>query len=242
MRSRALEALTDNWALKLTALAVAFLLWGAVKAEVPERVLLTDVPIRVVNRDTDWVIAAPSAPSSVEIEFSGPTRELLRFAVQQPEVLVPIDEVQDSTEIRVLRAGWVQLYGGMENTRVEDIRPSTVSLFFDRVVSRLVPISVQIIGTPAAGYRLSGPIQIEPTEVRANGAASRMAELDTLHLGPIDLSGWTATDSFPLGVDTSGLGVIISPMTLRVIVPVEPIPDSLAAAAGIRRSTPAANP
>lgn len=240
MRSRALEALTDNWALKLTALAVAFLLWGAVKAEVPERVLLSEVPVRIVLRDTDWVIAAPPAPSTVEIEFSGPTRELLRFAVQQPEVLVPIDEVQDSTEIRVLRAGWVQRYGGMENTRVEDIRPSTVTVFFDRVVSRLVPISVRIIGTPAAGYRLSRPIQIEPTAVRAHGAATRMAELDTLRLGPIDLSGLTATDTFPLGVDTAGLGVIISPMTLQVIVPVEPLPDSVAAAAGIRR--PAPNP
>ncbi|MGH7443615.1 MAG: CdaR family protein [Longimicrobiales bacterium] len=242
MNPRALEALTDNWALKLTALAVAFLLWGAVKAEVPERVRLSEVPVRIVNRDADWVIAAPPAPSTVEIEFSGPTRELLRFAVQQPEVLVPIDEVQDSSEIRVLRAGWVQLYGGMDNTRVEDIRPSTVSLLFDRVVARLVPISIQIIGAPAAGYRLSGPIQIEPTAVRASGAASRMAELDTLRLGPIDLSGWTATDSFPLGVDTSGLGVIVSPMTLRVVVPVEPLPDSVAAAAGLRRPSRSNDP
>ena len=223
------ESFTSNWALKLTSLAVAFLLWGAVKAEVPERVKLSDVPVRVVNRDADWILAAPPEPATVEIEFSGPTRELLRFAVQRPEVLVPVDEVQDSAEVRVLRTGWVQLYGGMDNTRVEDIRPSTVQLRFDRVVSRLIPVSVRVIGQPAQGHQLAGEVVVDPTVVRASGAASIMAELDTLRLGPIDLSGWTATDSFPLGVDTAGLGLIISPMTVRVVVPVEPR-DSLAEA------------
>ena len=95
-----------------------------------------------------------------------------------------------------------------------------------------------VIGAPAAGYRLSGPIEVEPSAVRASGAISRMAEIDTLRLGPIDLSGWTATDSFPLGVDTSGLGVIVSPMSVRVSVPVEPVTDSLGATARPLRPAP----
>ncbi|MHB1170152.1 MAG: CdaR family protein [Longimicrobiales bacterium] len=234
MNPRILEKITDNWALKLTALAIAFLLWGAVKAEVPERLPVSDVPVRVVARDGDWEPAAPPAPSTVEIVFSGPTRELVRLAVNRPEVLIPVDAVSDSVETRVLRAGWVQLYGGMDNTRVEDIRPSTVTLRWDRVVSRLVPVSVQVIGTPAAGYRLSGPVQVEPTAVRVNGGAARVSGIDTIRLGPIDLSGWTATDSFPLGVDTTEMGVIVSPMTVRIVVPIEPLPDSITNAAGMR--------
>src|SRR5690606_41900855 len=94
--------------------------------------------------------------------------------------------------------------------------------------------SVHVIGTPAAGYQLSGPIRVEPTGVRVNGGAARVSALDTLRLGPIDLSGWTATDSFPLGVDTTDLGVIASPMTVRVLVPGEPLPDSITGAAGMR--------
>ncbi len=234
MNPRTLEIITNNWALKLAALAIAFMLWGAVKAEVPERLPLADVPVRVVARDGDWELAAPPAPSTVEIVFSGPTRELMRIAVNRPEVLIPVDDVSDSVETRVLNAGWVQLYGGMDNTRVEDIRPGSVTLRWDRVVSRIVPVSVRVIGTPAAGYRLSGPIRVEPTGVRVNGGAARVSALDTLRLGPIDLSGWTATDSFPLGVDTTDLGVIVSPMTVRVVVPVEPLPDSITGAAGMR--------
>ncbi len=234
MNPRILDRLTDNWALKLTALAIAFLLWGAVKAEVPERLPVSDVAVRVVPRDGDWEPAAPPAPSTVEIVFSGPTRELVRLAVNRPEVLIPVDDVSDSVETRVLRAGWVQLYGGMDNTRVEDIRPSTVTLRWDRVVSHIVPVSVRVVGSPAPGYRLSGPVQVEPTAVRINGGARRVARIDTIRLGPIDLSGWTATDSFPLGVDTTELGVIVSPMTVRVIVPVEPLPDTIMGAAGMR--------
>ncbi len=234
MNPRTLEVITNNWALKLAALAIAFMLWGAVKAEVPERLQVSDVPVRVVARDGDWEPAAPPAPSTVDITFSGPTRELMRVAVNRPEVLIPVDDVSDSVETRVLRSGWVQLYGGMDNTRVEDIRPISVTLRWDRVVSRLVPVTVRVIGTPAAGYRLSGPIEVEPTAVRVNGGAARVSGLDTIRLGPIDLSGWTATDSFPLGVDTTDLGVIVSPMTVRVVVPVEPLPDSLTSAAGMR--------
>ena len=234
---RLLAALTRDWALKLTALVLAFLLWTVTKAESVQRVTIRDVPVRVVNRDASWVLTAPPAPSTVDIEVVGPTREILRLAVERPEVVMPVDEVTDSSELRVLRTGWVQLYGGMDNTRVDDIRPSTVRLHYDRVRSRLVPVSVRIIGAPADGFRLDGGIRVDPQLVRVSGASSRLAELDTLRLGPIDLSGWTATDSFAVGVDTAGLGVLVAPRQVQVVVPIEPVDSSLA-----RDTTRAARP
>jgi YbbR domain-containing protein len=219
--------LTHNWLLKITALGLAFLLWSVVKAD--NRVSIENVPIQVVNRDGDWVLSQRPDPPSVRVVFSGPVRELIRVATERPDVLVPIDDVTDSTEIVLLRTNWVQLYPGMNNTRVEDIRPTQIRLSFDRVTSRMIPLSVQLTGSPVQGFVVAGQPQIEPGLINASGAAARIAELKALRLPSIDVSTLSATDTVVLAVDTTGLGIIVSPRQVRVIVPIGPAPDSVPA-------------
>jgi hypothetical protein len=55
---RIIDWTTTDWALKLTALALAFLLWTTVRADAPGQ-WETDIPVRVVNNDADWVVADP---------------------------------------------------------------------------------------------------------------------------------------------------------------------------------------
>lgn len=228
---------TVNWALKLTALVLAFLLWSVVKADVPERISIDNVRVRVDNRDPDWILIAPPVPQTVTIIVSGPSRELLRLAFDRPEVVVPIadGDVEDSTEVLLLRNGWVRLYGGTDNVRVEDVRPTAVQLTFDRVSTQLRPLTVTFTGSPVPGFEVSGPIHIEPPAVRVSGPSRRVAAIDSIRLPPLDLSGLSTTDTFIVAVDTTGLGVLVSPVQARVIIPVERLgADSLAA----RQRTP----
>jgi YbbR domain-containing protein len=219
--------LTHNWLLKITALGLAFLLWSVVKAD--NRVSIENVPIQVVNRDGDWVLSRSPEPPAVSVAFSGPVRELIRVATERPDVLVPIDDVTDSVEIVLLRTNWVQLYPGMNNTRVEDIRPTQIRLTFDRVTSRMIPLSVQLTGSPVQGFAVAGQPQIEPGLVNVSGAAARIAELRSLRLPSIDVSTLSTTDTVILAVDTTGLGIVVSPRQVRVIVPIGPAPDSVPA-------------
>jgi YbbR domain-containing protein len=222
---------TVNWALKLTALVLAFLLWTVVKAEEPERIAIENVRVRVDNRDPDWILTAAPAPQTVTVIVSGPSRELLRLAFDRPEVLVPVEDgdVEDTTEVLLLRNGWVRLYGGTDNVRVEDVRPASVQLTFDRVSTQLRPLTFTFTGSPVPGFEVSGPVQIEPPAVRVSGASRRIATIDSVRLPPIDLSGLSATDTFVVAVDTTGLGVLVSPAQARVIIPVERLgADSLA--------------
>jgi len=224
VRQRIVDALTNDLTLKLISLGLAFLLWSLVKTG--NQMGIDGVPIEVVNRDAGWVLSGQPDPPTVRVVFSGPVRELFRMmAAEPPNVLVPIDEVTDTSEFVALRPNWVALGQGMNNTRVEEIRPSAVRLHFDRVTSREVPVSIVLIGQPTAGFELAGPIRLEPSSVRVSGGSRLLAPIDTLRLRPLDLSRYGATDTVivPVPVDAVGGDLVVVPNEIRVIVPIRPI-------------------
>jgi hypothetical protein len=81
MLQRIIDWSTRDWALKLTALALATLMWVTVRRDAPAT-WRSDIPVRVVNNDAGWVVADTPAPRTVTIRFSGPYRELLRTALR----------------------------------------------------------------------------------------------------------------------------------------------------------------
>lgn len=218
--------LTRNWSLKLAAVVLATLLWTVIKAEEPTRVEIPNIPIEVSVRDPGWALAAPPAPSTATIVFSGPVRELVRLAVERPRIIVPVDEVRDSVELRPLERAWVQLDAELTRTRIEEVRPGAVLLFFERLTTRLVPVAVRVRGTLPPGVELAGPIRVDPPAVRVSGPAHRLQELDTVYLAPLDLGEVREPAAFRVALDTTGLGgLIFSPRRVDVFVPVAPVAE-----------------
>jgi YbbR domain-containing protein len=225
MLQRIIDWTATDWALKLTALALAFLLWTTVRADAPGQWAAEDIEVRVVNNDADWVLTDAPTPRGVRVVFRGPYRELLRAAADRPDIIVPVDDVNDSTEVHVLRQNWIRMPTGTANVAIVDIQPSTVRLEFDRVATRLLPVAVPMRGELPSGFELLGPPELEPNVVRASGAGRNLARIDTLRLPPIDLRERRGIDTLEMTIDTAGTGLIISPRTIRVIVPVRPILD-----------------
>jgi hypothetical protein len=215
---------TRDWALKLTALALAFLLWTTVRAEAPGS-WQAEMEVHVVNNDGDWVLAEPPSPGTVTAELRGPVGELLRAASDRPSITVRVQQVRDSMEYVDLSPNWVRMPPGTANTVVTGFRPAFVQLRFDRVSTRLIPLAVEVTGEPAPGYRLMGRPEIEPSVVRASGARRDLNRFPTLQLPGIDLRDRRAMDTLEMTIDTTGTGLIISPRTVRVVVPIRPILD-----------------
>jgi YbbR domain-containing protein len=220
---RVIEWTTADWALKLTALALAFLLWTTVQADAPGEWVANNVQIRVVNNDPDWVVVDAPSPSEVSVTFSGPYRELLRAASERPDIIVPVDQVSDSTELFPLSVNRVRMPPGTPNTGVLGIQPAMVRVNFDRVMTRLIPVSVDLQGELAPGFELAGPVTVDPSVVRASGAGRNLARADTLRLPPIDVRDLRGGDTLDITIDTTGTGLIISPRTVRVVVPIRPV-------------------
>ncbi|HEX6306774.1 MAG TPA: CdaR family protein [Longimicrobiales bacterium] len=223
MLRRVIDWVTTDWALKVTALALAFLMWVTVRAETPGQWSPGSVPVRVTNSDGNWVLAERPEPSEVTVTFRGPYRELLRLASEGPEFHIPIQEVADSVEFRELRADWLRMPAGTGNTVVGNIQPRTIQLRFDRIATRLIPVAAPLIGVLPAGYELDGPVSVEPVVVRASGASRAITRVDSLRLPPIDMRDRRTYDTLDLTIDTTGTGLILSPRTVRVFVPVRPV-------------------
>ena len=97
---RGIDFLTHNWALKLTALVVAVLLWITVRTDALTRVTLADVPVEVVVQDPDWRLAGPPAPTHVDVTIVGRFSDVVGVSASQARVTLPVDEVSDTLEVR----------------------------------------------------------------------------------------------------------------------------------------------
>jgi YbbR domain-containing protein len=217
-----LETVADNWRLKLTAFAIAFLLWMAVQSGKPYRYRMAHVPVRIVNNNPEWIVSAPPAPATVSIEFQGRFRDLVRLPSAEPAVLIPVQSVTDTVAVFRLREAWVDMGSASGDILIGRIRPDSVRVTFDRMATRLITLQAQFSGALADGYELAGLPLIDPPVVRASGPARRLGRLDTLQLENIDLSGLRADDTVRLTIDTTGLGATITPRRVRVVVPVRP--------------------
>jgi YbbR domain-containing protein len=222
--ANALERITHNWQLKLTAVVLAFLFWAALRREQPYSYTFRSVPVRVQNEDPEWVLASSPDPNAVRVTLEGPGGELLQVASNPPEVRVPIGNVTDSSALLELQTRWVH-YDPQPGTRVVRIEPLMVRLAFERVNAKLLPLVVDVSGTPAPGFMLAGPPVVEPAAVRASGGAGRLARIDSLHL-PLNLDNRRGVDTLEVQVDTARTGLVFSPARVRVIVSLRPLADS----------------
>lgn len=212
--------LTRDWTLKLASLGVALLLWTVVRAEDVVSATIPRVRVYASIRDPGWELATPPTPRTVRLQVTGPVRELVRLALERPEVLVPVEEVRDSVLVLVLRDGWIRFPHGVARTRVDAVSPATVRLVFDPVAVRTLPVTLPLRGELPAGLRLTGPIALEPARVRASGPRRRLLGVASVPLPPLDLARLTDTTTMTVDIDTARLGLAVEPTTVRVRVPV----------------------
>jgi YbbR domain-containing protein len=236
--ARVIRFFTESWALKLAAVALAILMWMAVRANEPERASYQGIPVQVDLRDPDWQLAGPPEPATVDVTVLGPTGELLTLANDLPQIVLVVEGVNDAVESHVVPIQWVQLPSGIRDARVLDVRPDTIQLRYERLVSESLPVSVRVTGSLPEGFTLARPVSTSPTLVEARGPAGRIQELDSIPLMPVDVSGLRSTTNVPTSVDTTALtGVAVSPPEVNVILRV--LPDSTAEAADSAQQPPA---
>jgi YbbR domain-containing protein len=214
--------LARNWQLKLSAFAMAVLLWTVPRFEGQSSRELQDIPVRIQLNDPEWDLVQDPSPDVVTVTLSGPARELMALGVDRPPVLIPIDEVTSGDTTVLLRTSW---FRGAARTGVlvEDLRPAAVSLVFEKIEQRPIPLSISLTGELPQGVSMAGRPQVDPEVVVVFGTPSRFEGLDSLPLLPIDLGLAGAEGPLAATVDTTGLHDDLSVMSLQasVTIPIE---------------------
>jgi len=214
--------ITRNWQLKLSALAMAILLWTVPEFETQGSQVLESVPVRVQLSDPDWALLGEPLPSSVQVTVSGPTRALMTLRADRPSIVVPVNEVSSADTAILLLQAWLRTSVG-EQILVEDLVPSSVRLSFEPIAADVATLRPTLVGALPEGLSLAQAPEVVPGFVRVSGPASRVEETESLALMPLDLSEVRRSGTFSVPVDTTGLtGMALSPQRASVELVVEP--------------------
>ena len=223
MVGRVIGFITNNWALKLAAVALALLMWLGVRAGTPKRTLFRNVPVQVDLRDPGWRLLGEPNPPTVSVTVTGPTSELMTLAADPPRIVLPVERVSDSVETQVVPPQWIRLPRGLDRTRIDGLRPDTIRLRYERLETRSLPVKVTSRGDLPEGLALELPIATNPAVVQVRGPARLLEELDSVPLLPVDLSGLRDATNVPTRVDTAAIeGVTVEPREINVILRVVP--------------------
>jgi len=182
------EALTENIGLKAIALTVALGLAAYTRGQL-DRTQRT-IPVGVVLRlppDRLHRELMTTMPANIDVTVVGTTRAIDRL-IQTGVSPAEIDLRDGTTESITFDKSMISLPPDVELRFVD---PPGISLEWQDVVTRTIPIQASRAGQPAKGYEVKGQLEVEPKEVDVKGPASLVEVMQFARLAAFDVTGLT---------------------------------------------------
>ena len=200
-----LRTVARNWQLKLAALALAILLWVVVSAEQVTTQWIP-VPVRVTSDAPGRVVTGGPVPAEVEVRFAGPGRELWELALERPVLVLPVDRVEADEQVFVLEPRMVSIPNGLSAVSARDVRPGSVRVLTQRVVTREVPVRLRLARRSRDRYVVLDTPRVSPATVRVTGPADRVARLDAVVTEPLEIGAADSVFRLAVPLDGDSLG------------------------------------
>jgi len=180
--------LTHNLGWKLISLALSIVLWYVVVGE-PELVTIQSVPLLYRNLPRQLILLSDS-PSDVRAELRGPAGRLTRSTLS--DVFAALDLAGISgpgMQTFTLSEADFNLPQGVAFLRAV---PSQVTLSFDEILTKTVPVIIQLNGALPQGYRLAGKT-VEPSTLNVSGPRIRVSGIESAQTDRVSLNGLAQT-------------------------------------------------
>lgn len=220
--TRMVRAVTGNWPLKLTSLALAVLLWLVASGEESVSTVMA-VQMEVRPPAGHMVMSGPARLQAVVV---GPRRELLKLSTMSmlASVAVPETLVGEEVELSVGPSD-LHLPPGIV-AQVQELRPRRISVELDSIARRSVPVRAVVQAIPDSGSHLASDITVSPPFVQLSGPLQRVRRIDSVLTLPLELRTLDRPVERQTRLDTTGLGSVrISPMSVTVSVAIEPVAE-----------------
>ncbi len=171
-----------NWTLKILAILLGALSFYAIRGAISFEVPYT-VPIEVQMGPGMAVL--DKSVTSVEVSFGGSQDDLRRIDQSQLKAVVkPRETNPGGSEVVMIRAEHIV---GQGKVRVLSIRPSTLTLSYDREAERdVIVLKPKTVGVPLMGR---AEIDYEPKAVKLRGPKRRLAHISAVSCEPVDVDG-----------------------------------------------------
>ncbi|MGH7247882.1 MAG: CdaR family protein [Pseudomonadota bacterium] len=206
--------LRRNSGLRLISVLLAIGLWMFVNAGQRNSVVTLPVPISYRSLPPGYVIVN-HPPDFVKIAVTG-SRTLL--SLLDPERLtlrldltgVPVGHTDFKISPNLFNVG--------RGTMVTRVTPDDAQIDIDRVVSRDLPVHLNLVGPVAKGYQVNS-IELQPATISVSGPSRFVAPLVRAETDPFDVRGADADLERVVGIQNPGLAVHLA--VVRVLAKVD---------------------
>lgn len=178
---------THNFRYKLLALFIAVLLWGMARGTTSIEQGF-DIPVVFTGMPQDLVVVEQNT-GDINVRFRGSRSGLGRLARAGLRYEVDVSGARPGRAVFEVDTSRLDYPRG---TQPVSRSPSRLVVELERRGSRVVRVRPEVEGTPAPGYALAG-VNIEPSEVRLEGALSEVRRISEVPTETIDVTGLEAS-------------------------------------------------
>ncbi len=219
----AIRSVRRNLLLAALSVGLAFTVWIFITdTEHPTRVGILPIDISVLPVNVPDGLTVGGLLGDVRLEIEAPEDVWDRLTADDFRATINLAGAEVGTHDLEVR---VELLSERTSVEVIGVRPPTMQVEVKPLVSQLVSVSVEVIGSPPIGYE-AAPASVDPERVVVSGSEDLVGRVDAA-VTTVDLSGAVADvrQSYPLVPrDERGFmveGVTLDPTTVDVEVAVE---------------------
>jgi len=221
-----------NFGLAVLSVALAFGVWMfIVDTEHPTRtgVFPVDIPVEPVNMPEGLTLGSPLGNVTLRVEADEDiwdqlvasdfkaTVNLLGAQIGTQDVEVQVELLGERKGLRIIEV--------IPTVHSQGAPPGTVRVELKPLVSQVVPVSLDLVGSPPMGYEMSTP-SVEPVQVVVSGPEDLVSRVESA-VASVDLSGVVSDvrQTYSLEPhDDSGFivaGVTLDPSSVDIEIAVE---------------------
>ena len=156
------------------------------------------VPIEVVT-DSKHIVSG-DYPNEVSFRLAGP-KAFLRVVLDRRETPIRVDLTRRNAGVVRYRL-FSDMIDVPINVRVVSVQPAEMIYRLEKLVTKRVPVSVELSGYPSEGLSLES-FEIIPKEVLVKGPQSHLKDLRVLKANPVDIEGMRENAIKELSFDTT---------------------------------------
>lgn len=210
--------LKNNNVVKIFAFFLALMLWAYVTGDAtrPDVTLsFRNVPLEYHNLDEG--MALMSIATEVDVELRGRSDTLEGITPQNLKAYIELQGLEEGTHRLTPNADVPR------GVRIISFNPQQVMVELEEVESPQVPVTLEIIGSPADGFVMGEP-RLLPNSVFMRGARSLLANVDKIKV-VVNIEGANndRVQMVPIqAVDAAGqpvAGLVVNPAMVEVLIP-----------------------
>jgi YbbR domain-containing protein len=209
------KSVTSNLGAKIIALLFAIFLWLHVTAQQLENQRFR-VPLSL-SGIPDSLTIIHDVPEFVEVTVRGPRSNLLKLRLfGRLKATVDLVDVKQGRVNIPLSSVILNVSEDFDPRDVEVEEPKMLTLNFERVITRMVPVRLAYKGEMPQDIIITGNPTIIPDKVQVQGAMSIVSGISVVNTEEIDIRGKRGKLTQEMAIDVVGRNVAVSPRNVLV--------------------------